>query len=73
AEAERQSRLSEEAAKQHAEALRRQAAALEEVRSRSFDLSKQSTELIGKFDKLRKDGDTAAEAIAKIGKDFDLG
>lgn len=72
-EAERQSRLSEEAAKQHAEALRRQAVALEEVRNRSFDLNKESTGLIGQFDKLRKEGDTAAEAIAKIGKDFDLG
>lgn len=72
-ENEAQTRLAEEAARQHADALRRQAVALEEVRNRSFDLNKESTGLIGQFDKLRKEGDTAAEAIAKIGKDFDLG
>lgn len=72
-ENEAQTRLAEEAARQQAEALRRQAVALEEVRNRSFDLNKESTGLIGQFDKLRKEGDTAAEAISKIGKDFDLG
>lgn len=70
--AEQKTRLAEEASKQHAEALRRQAAALEELRNRSFDLNKVTDGLIGQFDKLRKDGDSAAEAIAKIGKDFDL-
>lgn len=51
---------------------RDQAAALKEATDRSFGLSKAGTELIGKFDELRIKGDSAGEAIGKIGKDFDL-
>ncbi len=39
---------------------------------KQFDLSKAGTAAIAEFDKLTKEGSTAADAIAKIGKDFDL-
>lgn len=71
-EAERKLRMADEATKAHAEGIQRQAAKYEEARSRSFDLTKQSTGLVAEFDKLTKAGDSAAAAIAKIGKDFDL-
>lgn len=48
------------------------AAAMEAARNKTFDLSKEAVNLIGKFDGLVKGGDTAADAIGKIGKDFDL-
>ncbi len=71
-EAERKMRLADEAAKVHAESLRRNNALMEEARSRQFDLGKESRGLASKFDQLRQSGDSAADAIAKIGKDFDL-
>lgn len=37
------------------------------------ELTKTATNAVAAFDKLRTSGDTAAEAVAKIGKDFDLG
>jgi tape measure domain-containing protein len=46
--------------------------ALQAARDKQFELSKESTGLIGKFDELRGKGESAADAIAKVGKDFDL-
>ncbi|MBI1625357.1 tape measure protein [Comamonas suwonensis] len=71
-EAERQMRVADEAAKVRAESVRRNNALMEEARSRQFDLGKESRGLASKFDQLRQSGDSAADAIAKIGKDFDL-
>lgn len=71
-DAEARTRLAAEAAKEHQAALERQAAALEQARIKSFELSKEAMGLVAQFDKMRKDGDSAAEAIGKIGKDFDL-
>jgi tape measure domain-containing protein len=39
---------------------------------KQFELSAAARASIGEFDKLTKEGNTAAEAVAKIGKDFDL-
>ncbi len=39
---------------------------------KQFQLSKAAVLSIAEFDKLTKAGDSAAEAVAKIGKDFDL-
>jgi tape measure domain-containing protein len=47
------------------------AAAQAEI-DKQFALSKAAKASIAEFDKLRASGDTAAEAVAKIGKDFDL-
>ena len=76
---EEQQRRDAEASARAAEALKAQAAAqqllndkLAEARNRSFDLTKQSVGLLAEFDKLRVGGDSAADAIGKIGKDFDL-
>jgi tape measure domain-containing protein len=51
---------------------KRQAVALEEAREKTFELSKQAKDLTAKFDELRSKGDSAADAIRSIGKDFDL-
>ncbi len=37
------------------------------------ELTKTAANAVAAFDKLRTSGDTAAEAVGKIGKDFDLG
>lgn len=71
-EAMSRQRAQEEASKANAQQLRLQAIALEEARNKQFQLSKEATGLIGKFDEMRTKGDSAAESIAKIGKDFDL-
>lgn len=71
-DSESRQRAAAEAAKEHRAALERQAEALERARVKSFELSKEAVGLVAQFDKLRKDGDSAAEAIGKIGKDFDL-
>lgn len=39
---------------------------------KQFELSKAATLAIGEFEKLTREGNTAAEAVVKIGKDFDL-
>lgn len=70
-EAEASLRKADEAAKIHAETMRRQAQLYEEARNRSFDLTNQSKGLIAEFDKLTKAGESSGAAIAKIGKDFD--
>lgn len=51
---------------------KRQNVALEEARERTFGLTKESSALIFKFNDLRSKGDSAADAIKSIGKDFDL-
>lgn len=71
-DAEDRLRLQEEAAKATAAQQRAMAIALQEARDRQFELSKESAGLIGRFDELRTKGDSAADAIAKIGRDFDL-
>ncbi len=71
-EAETRTRAQAEASKAAAEIQRVQNQLLQEAKDRQFDLSKAAAGLIGKFDGLKKAGDSAAEAVAKIGKDFDL-
>lgn len=51
---------------------KRQNVVLEEARERTFGLTKESSALIFKFDELRGKGDSAADAVKSIGKDFDL-
>lgn len=60
------------AAKIRADAQYQQAEAIRAGRNELFGLSKAAGDLTTKFDALVKGGDTAAESIAKIGKDFDL-
>jgi len=50
----------------------RMAAATQAIIDKQFELSKSATDTIAEFDKLTKAGDSSAEAIKKIGKDFDL-
>lgn len=76
---EAQQRAATEAVARDTEARKAQAAALqlqndkmEEARNRTFDLTKEGVGLVAEFDKLRTSGDSAAEAVGKIGKDFDL-
>ena len=59
--------LKDSAAAQEAQTLAKQAAI-----DKSFGLTTASSTLIGKFDELVKKGDSVAESISKIGKDFDL-
>ena len=61
-----------EAAKAAADAQYMQAEAMRVARDESFGLSKAAATLTASFDKMVKDGNSAAEAIGKIGKDFDL-
>ncbi len=51
---------------------KRMADGLQDAIDKQFELSKGAKAVIAEFDKLTKAGDTSAEAIAKIGKDFDL-
>ena len=76
---EQQQRAATEAVARDTEARKAQAAALQlqndkmvEARNRAADLTKESVGLIAEFDKLRTSGDSAADAVGKIGKDFDL-
>lgn len=71
-ENERQLRAQDEARKEHRAALMRQNALYEEARIKTFELTNESKGLIAQFGKLIKDGNSVAEAIGKIGKDFDL-
>jgi tape measure domain-containing protein len=71
-EAEDRMRLMDELAKSNAAQQRAMALALQEARDKQFELTKTATGTIAKFDELRAKGDSAAEAIAKIGRDFDL-
>lgn len=61
-----------EARKAHAAALQLQSDKMVEARNRTFDLTKEGVGLVAEFDKVRASGDSAAEAVSKIGKDFDL-
>lgn len=71
-DAEDQIRLQEEALKANAAQHRAMALALQEARDKQFELTRAATGTIAKFDEMRAKGDSAAEAIAKIGRDFDL-
>ena len=59
-------------AKERAEALARQTAAIKEAADASFGLTIAASATITEFDKLTAAGDSSAEALKKIGKDFDL-
>lgn len=61
-----------EATRATADAQYKQAEAMRIAKDESFGLSKAAGALSVKFDTLVKGGDSAAEAIGKIGKDFDL-
>lgn len=61
-----------EEAQANADARKKQAAATKEAADRSFGLTKEASALITKFDEMRTKGESAASAIASIGKDFDL-
>lgn len=61
-----------EAARAVAEAREKQAAADKAAADAKFGLNERAKELIAQFDGLIKKGDSAADAIGKIGKDFDL-
>ena len=65
-------KLAAEARKEGIASQQRQNDLMEAARNKSFDLGKEAVNLVGKFDKLRTSGDSASEAIGKIGKDFDL-
>ncbi len=49
-----------------------QEAANKAARDSQFELSEAATETIGKFEELRAKGQSSAEAVSAIGKDFDL-
>jgi tape measure domain-containing protein len=53
-------------------AIKRRAAAMQEAQDRTFGLTKEASALVVKFEELRTKGDSAADAIKAIGKDFDL-
>ena len=61
-----------DAMKANAIALENQNLAKQEAINKTFGLTTASVALVAKFDDLVKKGDSAAEAIGKIGKDFDL-
>lgn len=66
------SKQADEARKAQAAAQQRQIELFERATGRAADLSKQGVELVAKFNQMTKSGDSAADAIGKIGKDFDL-
>ena len=70
--AEDQAKLQEEAQRARAALEVEQADRLRAIQEAQFGLSKEASTASAAFDQLRKDGDSAAEAIGKIGKDFDL-
>ena len=59
-------------AEELANARKKQALADKEAADARFGLTKRGAELVSNFDELIKKGDSTAEAIGKIGKDFDL-
>lgn len=62
----------DQAAADLAESHRRLVVATTDASDAQFGLSKGAAGAIATFDELRKKGDSAADAINKIGKDFDL-
>ncbi len=72
ADAEGRLKAQEAAAAANAQAQRSLAIALQEARDKQFQLSKEASTLIAKFDEMRKNGESASDAITKIGRDFDL-
>lgn len=71
-DAEGRMRAQEAASQANAEAQRALAISLQASRDKQFELSKEAAGLITRFDEMRTKGDSAAEAVGKIGKDFDL-
>lgn len=65
-------RAQKEAADRAADAAKRMAAAHDSARNATFGLTKQGEALIATFAGMVKDGQRVDEALAKIGKDFDL-
>lgn len=61
-----------EARKEQLALLQRQTELYERATGRAADLSKQAVGMVAEFGKLTQAGDSAADAIGKIGKDFDL-
>lgn len=55
-----------------AEQRKRMAAATQAAIDKQFELTKAGSAAIAEFDKLTKEGASAADAISRIGKDFDL-
>lgn len=70
--AEDQAKQQEEVQRVRIALMQDQADRLRAIQEAQFGLSKEASVTSAKFDQLRKDGDSAAEAIGKIGKDFDL-
>lgn len=68
----RADKLAGEIAQQNIEFRRAQLNAIEAAINKQFELSKAAGDSIATFDQLRLKGDSAAEALGKIGKDFDL-
>jgi tape measure domain-containing protein len=71
-ELEAAQRKEAEAARAVAEAREKQTAADKAAADAKFGLNDRGKELIAQFDDLIKKGDSAADAISKIGQDFDL-
>lgn len=65
-------KVASEIAADNAAMRKRMADATQAAIDKQFELGKSAVASIAEFDKLTKAGDTAAEAIKKIGKDFDL-
>jgi len=68
----RQEQLNAEIAKEAAADRARLAAATQAAIDRQFDLSKAAATAVGEFDKLTKEGTSAAEAIKKVLGSFDI-
>lgn len=65
-------KVADENSRRYAEAVSAQTAATKRAADAQFNLSAAARKSVDEFDKQVKAGDSAAEAIAKIGKDFDL-
>jgi tape measure domain-containing protein len=68
----RADKVAAEIAAESAAMRKRMADATQAAIDKQFELSKSAVASIAEFDKLTKEGASAADAIAKIGKDFDL-
>lgn len=72
-ENERRMREEAETARANAEEQAKVAAALKAAAEASLGLTKQSKALVAEFDQLRGKGESVSDALAKIGKNLDLG
>lgn len=71
-DAESKTRLLEAASTAAAASQREIAIKTQATRDAQFGLSQAAQDVIGKFDEMVKKGDSATDAVGKIGKDFDL-